>query len=509
MRISLPLTLTVLCAGAVAQTVVEQNGAPRAAATAIAGSDVGAPSLRYWAGHTTDGANMFVFGGRSVDTFGNAGSLYFNGLHAYDPNSNSWTELSADGAAGAPSNRWRVATCFDPNSNRIVCFGGRDASTVFDETWVFDLVGNTWSSIPNPTPGTTGPTARFDAQMCYDATTGSLILFGGQGAGGSTDRYGDTWLLAGTTWVPMAPTTSPSDRSLFAMTSRTAPYNDIVLVGGRDVANVRLNETWRWDGASTSWQLITANNGTVPVTFGGGNAAVYDSVRQVVSIINGTGTGVAPSNTTGSGSWTSEYDCVNNVWRAFGNDLSTQSVDDPVVGRLQRFAVEFLNGKTYFWAGQNPGVAGDADLALVKEYQASPVAAATSYGSSCSGPGGALTLTANNLPWTGRTFEASCGNLGVGSLALSVWGSTQTSTPLGAVLPQAGAGCLLLNDASSLLDPQLVTTGSITTQVTIPNNALLAGQALQLQTAELVFNASSQWTGLFTSNGLQVTFGAL
>src|SRR5690606_16035418 len=156
--------------------------------------------------------------------------------------------LSADGAVTGPSDRFRSAMAFDPTLNRIVVFGGLATPTgpYFSDAHAFDLTTNTWSAIPNPTPGTTGPSERFDVEMAGDAATGTIVRFGGQGPGGNTDRYNDTWLLSGTTWVPLMPATSPSARSIFAMTARSAPYNDIVMFGGQDTGSARLDDTWRW-----------------------------------------------------------------------------------------------------------------------------------------------------------------------------------------------------------------------------------------------------------------------
>lgn len=513
MRITIPLTLSVLATSALAQTTVLPNGAPRAAASVITGSEVGAPPLMYFGASATDGTSLFVYGGRGVDAAGNAISTWFTSLNAYNPTTNAWTTLSADGNPNGPSTTTRPGMAYDPVANRLVVFGGSDSinSVNLDETWAFDLVTNTWTMLPNPSPGVTAPSARAGCKMAYDATSGGIILFGGQGPGGNTDRYNDTWLLAGTTWVPLTPATSPEPRDLFAMTARSAPYNDIIMLGGRGQgpAQDRLDDTWRWDGSNLDWVPVTAINGTVPVTFCGGNDAVYDEVRECVVVINGTGTNNAPSNITSSGSWTSEYDCVLNEWRAYGNDQSNQAAEDPLIGRLQRFPVAFLNGKTYFWAGQNPASAGDSNLPFVKEYQAAPLAAVTSYGAGCTGPGGLLDLTADVAPWTGRTFSATCSGFGSNSLALSVWGVAQTSTPLNAVLPQAGAGCLLLNDATLLMGPTLPNAGSATANLNLPFLPSLAGISLQVQVAELEFDTSFNWIGLFSSNGLQVTIGAL
>lgn len=510
MRI-LPLaTLSALAVSAAAQTIVYSNAAPRATATVIAGSDIGAPSLRYWGGWATDGTSMFNFGGRGVNSSGNALSTYMNDLAAYNPATNTWTTLTAQSAAGSPSDRFRPAFAYDPAGNRLVLFGGASAPGVsLSDCWEYDLNTNQWNQIPNPTPGTTGPTGRFDCQMEYDAATGSLILFGGQESNTTSSRVGDTWLLSGGTWVNLAPSTSPSARGLHAMTSRGAPYNDIVLIAGRDAANVIQSDMWTWDGVGMTWTQVTPINNTTPVTWVSGNGAVYDDVRQTVTIIGGPGNNVAPSNTTAAGGWVSEYDCVTNEWRAFGNSTTSQTADDPIWGNLQRYCIEYVNGKTYFWAGQNPATPGDANLAFVKEYQASPLAEAPAYGAGCAGPSGVLTLAANNAPWTGRTFEASCTNITPGSLAMTIWGPNQSSTPLNALLSQAGPGCLLLNDALLLEGPSLVAGTSVDVQLSVPYDPALAGYILNCQVAELEFDFSFNWVGIYTSNGVAVTIGAL
>ncbi|MCK5944552.1 MAG: hypothetical protein KAI24_21365 [Planctomycetes bacterium] len=511
MRTTSLLSLLAFTAAVSAQTTVYPNTAPRATSVVVPGSDVGAPPLMYFGASATDGTSLLVYGGRGVNTLGNAISVWYTSLNAYNPTTNTWTTLSADGNPSGPTTTTRPGMAYDPVLNRVVIFGGSDsnAGVLRDETWAFDLGSNTWSLLPNPSPGVTAPTARAGCKMAYDAATGVIILFGGQGAGGSTDRKNDTWLLSGGSWVQLSPATSPSARDLFGMTARSAPYNDIVMLGGRDLANVRLDDTWRWDGANTTWVQILPINGTTPVTFCGGNDAYYDSVRECVVVINGTGTNILPSNITSAGSWTSEYDCVLNEWRAYGDNQASQSAEDPLIGRLQRFPVAFINGKAWFWAGQNPASAGDANLPFVKEYQASPVAAAAAYGAGCAGPGGVLTMAADNAPWTGRTFTATCTNLAPNALALEVWGLTQASTPLAAVLPQAGVGCLLLNDATLLLGPSVAAGGAVTAQLALPSDPALAGVTVNVQVAELEFDASFSWTGLYTSNGVAATIGAL
>ncbi|MFT4515021.1 MAG: hypothetical protein ACI91B_003734 [Planctomycetota bacterium] len=506
MHYSVLLALPLFVGTALAQTPVFPNAAPRATPLLIAGSDVGAPSLRYWGASATNGTSLLNFGGRSVNTNGSAGPTYYNGLDGFNPTTNTWTNLSPDGATGAPSNRHRPAMAFDPTANRLVVFGGATgpAGPYLGDCFAFDLGTNAWSTIPNPTPGTTGPSARTDSKMAFDASTGVLVLFGGMGPGGPVARLNDTWLLAGTTWIPMTPTTSPSARSSFAMTARSAPYNDIVMFGGRNTNNAISAQTWCWDGTASNWAQITPVNGTTPATWGGGTDAIYDSVRKVVTIINGNGTGIAPS-TTGLGSWISEYDCVNNKWRAFGN-ITGQSLPGPLIGQQNRFAIAFLNGKTYFWGGRDPSTTSTANLAFVKEYQANPLATAVAYGTGCAGQSGnLLTLTPDNEPWTGRTWSGTCSNLGSSSIALSVFGFASVALPLNVVAPGPGQpGCWLLT-SSDLIVVAARGAGTAAITLAVPYNVALAGQQLHTQMGELSFAPTKLWT----SNGLTITIGAL
>jgi hypothetical protein len=251
---------------------------------------------------------------------------------------------------------------------------------------------------------------------------------------------------------------------------------------------------------------ITPISGSLPVTWGAGTDAIYDSVRQVVTVINGHGTGVAPS-TTGAGSWTSEYDCVNNKWRAYGSDITNQNANDPVIGRQRRFAIAFLNGKTYFWGGQDPQTAGTGNLSSVKEHQANPLATAVSYGTGCNGSTGSpLTLTADNHPWTCRTWSGTCSNLGATALALQVFGWNTLSTQLSVILPGIGQpGCVLRNTADTITGPVFPSAGSAPIAIVLPNNPALAGQALHVQVAEVNLTPMRIWM----SNGLALTIGAL
>ncbi len=492
--------LSVFLLDAAAQTVVHPLVAPRANYSVVAGSDAGAPSARMWGGSATDGTRLFVFGGRNSPN-GAAGSVYYNGLYAYDTVTNAWTTLSAEAEPTAPVSGFRQAMAYDPIGNRVVVYGGRTTATgtILSDCHAFDLGTNTWSQIANPTPGTTGPLELDASHMAFDAATGALVLFGGAATAGKSD---ETWLLVGTTWIKVNGLTpgvnSPVALNLHGMTSRPAPYGDVILVGGQDAGSVNRTDTWRWDGVTSTWSQIMPNNATLPVTWISGNEVVYDAVRQVLVVNNGPGTNVAPSTTTsGSTGWVSEYDCVTNEWRAFGVNTTSQSASDPVIGNLQRFYSAFVNGKVLIWAGQNTNTIGDADLIKVKEYQANPLATAASYGTGCGG----LSLAAGSDPWGGRDWTITGTGFGAAAFGATIVSLGQASLPL----PAPGmAGCELLLDANLILGTvfMLPTAGSVTFTLSVPFAPAFGGLPLNAQ----MFSFDA---GIVTaSNGVAAVLGA-
>ena len=71
------------------------------------------------------------------------------------------------------------------------------------------------------------PPARASAAMAYDAATGTVVSFGGDGTHGLTN---DTWTWNDTTWTKQAPAARPSRRD--AATAYDAATGTVVLFGG-------------------------------------------------------------------------------------------------------------------------------------------------------------------------------------------------------------------------------------------------------------------------------------
>lgn len=432
---------------------------------------------------TADMSNMYMFGGIT----GQSGGVAVNDLWRFD--GTAWTQMTADGAVGSPPARFQAGVTWDFAINQLVVFGGRDATgTDLADTWNWDPNTNVWTE----TTPAVSPSARRFTAMTYDPATASVVMLGGLDAAGT--HLNDTWLLAGGgTWVPMTPATLPPVRRQHHLVTRT-DFGDVLMCGGQDATLVGAakwrRDTWTWNG--TDWtEIVTA---TLPVSQVA-NDATYDPLRQRVVLASGNGSGGSPT------ALINEFDCIINDW--------VIRPLDPGIFKVSRYFAAYIPalGKTFKASGQHLNAA--APSTETYEFQSDLIATATDYGTGCAGPGGSLALASNSRPWTSRTWSATCSNLGSNSLALAVWGENQASTPLQPLLPIAGAGCLLLNDALILNGPQVVVGGVATESIAIPDVSSLSGIVLNLQMAELEFDVGFNWIGLYTSNGVTITIGAI
>jgi hypothetical protein len=171
-----------------------------------------------------------------------------------------------------PDARTFPAMTFDGRREVVVLFGGnrvlfgRDpsADTFLADTWL--LRGEHWTQLQ-----VSGPSARAEAAVAYDAWRGVVVLFGGyRRRAGEMERLGDTWEWDGRRWAQVT-STGPSPRN-GAVMAYHQQRGRVLLFGGRGPSN----ETWEWDGHR--WTLVPA--GDVPGRF---NAAMaYDARRHAL-----------------------------------------------------------------------------------------------------------------------------------------------------------------------------------------------------------------------------------
>ena len=142
------------------------------------------PPARVYAGLASTSLNAYLFGGKSLSGPQNDFWEFSGGT--------SWTKLQTPTTI---SPRFGNSLTYDPGSNSLVLFGGCDANTYLNETWVFSIGSGTWSKI-NPT---VSPPPRAFHSMVYDVDTGlHFCAFGVNYAQSFSDVW--TFNVATSTW---------------------------------------------------------------------------------------------------------------------------------------------------------------------------------------------------------------------------------------------------------------------------------------------------------------------
>ncbi|MBL8232199.1 MAG: hypothetical protein JNL98_27130 [Bryobacterales bacterium] len=135
-----------------------------------------------------------------------------------------------------------VRMAWDPIRGEIVAFGGSAGGAETDKTWTWN--GSDWTE---KTPATKPP-ARLGTAMAFDAASGKVVMFGGQGLGGVP--LNDTWTWNGTNWTLETPATSPPASSPVPCATHDAVANEVILSCG-------VGGTWAWTGNNWVRRITT------------------------------------------------------------------------------------------------------------------------------------------------------------------------------------------------------------------------------------------------------------
>jgi N-acetylneuraminic acid mutarotase len=238
--------------------------------------------------------------GRRIVLFGGwNGKDDYSDTWAYDPATNTWTDLKPAGMI--PSARHDHALVYDPDRERLILFGGTSANTTFvgmNDTWTYDLRANTWEKL-SPTGDL--PVGRSVHSMTYDPGSKRMILFGGSAQG---DYLADTWAYdpGADSWEQLSRTGDSPPGQCAGSLVYDEGLGQILLFGGWD--GTYLADTWVYNPAADDWTRLRPV-GDVPTgrhSFG----MVYDSTVQRTILFGGW------QDAALDATWS--YDSDDNVW---------------------------------------------------------------------------------------------------------------------------------------------------------------------------------------------------
>ncbi len=163
-------------------------------------------------------------------------AVFLDDTWSYDFNANVWSERAP---AIHPEGGNHGGLVYHEQSDRVILFGGDEATGPKRATWAYDVDGNRWTEL-RPAAA---PTARFLVGMAYDAASNRVVLFGG------TSGATETWIchVEGNQWTRLDLPSAPSGRNGHRMAYDRQSDRTILFGGGDGLPGTVNNETWAFD----------------------------------------------------------------------------------------------------------------------------------------------------------------------------------------------------------------------------------------------------------------------
>ena len=269
-----------------------------------------------------------------------------------------WTKMAPTGTL--PGVREGHTAVYDPNTNKMIVFGGTDCSgNYYNDLWILSNAdGSTatpsWAQV---TPVGTPPPARTQATAIYDSVNNVMTVY----AGGTTNTnvFSDVWTLTNANGVTGTPTwtqISPTGTAPAARVGHSAIYdaknNRMTIFGGGNNHGKVLNDGWILTnanniGGTPAWIQATFTD-TAPNRKS--HEAIYDPVSNDMAIFGGDSSLPATftddhvfilteANGLASGAWTQDgpapryhtsavYDLATDQMVVFGGETATGPIGD-------------------------------------------------------------------------------------------------------------------------------------------------------------------------------------
>ncbi|PYX49453.1 MAG: hypothetical protein DMG79_08625, partial [Acidobacteria bacterium] len=290
---------------------------------------------------------MIIFGGQSTATNSDLNDVWLGVTSSQQ--SDQFNQLLPTGTL--PPGRFGHAATYDPNSNRMMIFGGAEGmpAPCGNDTWILDSANGTgtasWFEL---SPLGSAPPARVYSAAVYDPGSDSMIVFGGNNC--STGYFNDVWVLSnanGEGGTPSWNQLSPSGTPPAARQSASAIYdsvNNIMTLYGGDTGGSGFGDVWvlsnaNGTGGTPVWTQLNPT-GTPPGTRVG-QTATYDPGTNRMTVFGGLNNGATLSdswlltsaNGIGAPAWSQIHTSGTSPSIAYHS-----AVYDPVANNMYAFA---------------------------------------------------------------------------------------------------------------------------------------------------------------------------
>jgi len=233
------------------------------------------------------GFGSAVVGGRGKKVCGDCAASDF---YKFDLTTakGAWTQVCGNVTTPCqPSMMQEAAAVYDPVRDLIVMYGGLDGGASSNNTWEYSPATNTWKKVCGGNTGC-GPPALFGEGLVYDPTRDEILLFGGMGAGGTSNT--ETWLYSPRTgkWKKANPDTHPPTQK-FPVMDYVSKLRQVVLIG----AEAGAAHTWTFDGSQ--WKDLGIRGGPALASPAKQNQGAYDPWTDNFVLLLPGNDGTSPS----------------------------------------------------------------------------------------------------------------------------------------------------------------------------------------------------------------------
>jgi hypothetical protein len=168
------------------------------------------------------------------------GTSLYGDTWVFDVGRERWTRTHPD-PSPPPENFHAMA--YAPTTAQVILFNAHG------QTWGYDVVERAWTNL-RPADA---PDGRIYAGMAWDPVGERVIMFGGV-TDGTEEPFGDTWAYdpRENTWTELDTPTAPSPRGWHAMAT-DADSGSIYVFGGGETRDTALADLWRFDGGTDGW----------------------------------------------------------------------------------------------------------------------------------------------------------------------------------------------------------------------------------------------------------------